>query len=223
MTTLSYMGETWKIPDSPAPVWVKFGDPPIDKPIPIDEFYLDYPQRVMLSSPYSMIKWDEPTDWEPPAELDFTDDTYMDEVHKPELLLSLANDFLEGVEFDTLVGTGLSGTIAVTDLARRLGKNYLVVRKPNDGTHSHLPVEGKLGKRWLFVDDLVSTGSTFARVWDVLHKLCREREFETEFAGTFLYNARYYHPPKNYHHCWLKKRSETYDGKSLYHKDGACW
>lgn len=146
--------------------------------------------------------------------LDYTD-SYMKEVHEPEQLLALATEHLEGVEFDTLVGTGLSGTIAVTDLARRLGKNYLVVRKANDGSHSSAPVEGKLGKRWLFVDDLVSSGATFGRVWDVLAGLQADRQFTTEFVGVFLYSdSRYFVSPSNERiHSWLKWTSEKYDGR----------
>src|SRR5699024_2137307 len=121
-----------------------------------------------------------------PSSLDFTQ-SYMEQVHHPDLLLQMAVEELKGVEFDTLVGTGLSGTIAVVQLARQLGKHYLVVRKPNDGSHSYQDVEGVLGKRWLFVDDLISSGSTLSRVYWTVSKISHYHEFPTEFVGVFLY------------------------------------
>lgn len=151
----------------------------------------------------------------PPAEpafLDYTD-SYMRKVHKPEVLRDLAEKYLTNVDYDTLVGTGLSGTIAVTDLARWLGKNYLVVRKPNDGSHSRHPVEGKLGKRWIFVDDLVQTGQTLARVYDVIETLRKNRGFSSEFVGSFLYaDGCFYKPTQAGHHKWLRF-AENYDGQ----------
>jgi len=144
--------------------------------------------------------------------LDFTD-SYMSTVHDPDTLLYRAKHYLSGVEYDTLVGTGLSGTIAVTELARKLGKHYLIVRKPNDGTHSYYPVEGRLGKRWVFVDDLVGTGETFSRVWDTIHDLIEDRSFATEYVGAMLYTDMEFVAPTNRRtRSWLRK-SEKYDGR----------
>jgi len=137
-----------------------------------------------------------PTTVQMPKDIDVTDfgpqeldlrTTYMRGVHDPEHLMALAQKHIKGVDYDTLVGTGLSGTIAVTELARRLGKKYLIVRKPGDGTHSSLPVEGKLGKRWIFVDDLISTGTTATRVSETIEKVTARRGFKTRCVGVFLY------------------------------------
>jgi orotate phosphoribosyltransferase-like protein len=68
------------------------------------------------------------------------------------------------VDFDGIVVTGLSGAIIADRLAERLGKVFAVVRKPNDGSHSSSSIEGDLGRRWVFVDDFISSGSTFMRV-----------------------------------------------------------
>ncbi|UVK63358.1 phosphoribosyl transferase [Mycobacterium phage Shygu2] len=120
--------------------------------------------------------------------LDLTDETYLRVVHKPDRLLELAKQYLANVDYDTLVGTGLSGTIAVTTLARLLDKNYLVVRKPNDGAHTSMKAEGRIGKRWVFVDDLIASGRTFGRVWDAVHIITRDWKFESKFVGSFLYS-----------------------------------
>lgn len=139
---------------------------------------------------------------------------YMEVVHDPTKLMGRFNHFVpESLEYDTLVGTGLSGTLAVAELARKLNKHYLVVRKDNDGTHSSLPVEGFLGKRWLFVDDVVDSGRTFARVWEKVQTITYHYEFQSEFAGTFLYGDRQYIRPDQCHHRWLQAHADTYRGQ----------
>lgn len=151
-------------------------------------------------------------------ELDFTD-SYMRDVHDGDRLFER---FQAGVpadlEYDTLVGTGLSGTIAVVDLARRLGKKYLVVRKENDNTHSYQSVEGRLGKKWLFVDDFVDSGRTLGRVYDKLHML--DDEFSTEFVGVYEYKFGEFNAPTGKQadevhsfHQLLKNHSKIYDGR----------
>lgn len=139
---------------------------------------------------------------------------YMEAVHDPKRLLERATELiLDDLEFDTIVGTGLSGTIAATELARKLDKNYLIVRKDNDGSHSSLPVEGRLGKSWLFVDDTTASGRTFCRVWDKVTNISREKSFDTEFVGTFLYADRQFLKPRQCHHGWLEVQSEIYNGE----------
>jgi adenine/guanine phosphoribosyltransferase-like PRPP-binding protein len=112
---------------------------------------------------------------------------YMDGAWDPERVArNLALDF-EGVEYDTIVGTGLSGAVIVPQLARILNKYALIVRKPNDGSHSLLPAEGKLGQRWLFVDDFIFTGTTRTRVINAVTELAAKRDYKTEYVGAYLY------------------------------------
>lgn len=154
--------------------------------------------------------------------LDFTD-SYMRDVHDGDRLFERFQQRIPAdLEYDTLVGTGLSGTIAVVDLARRLGKHYLVVRKENDNTHSFQSVEGWLGKKWLFVDDFVDSGRTLARVYDKLHML--DDEFDSEFAGVYEYKSGEFNVPTGKQgganrytvysfHQLLKNHSKIYDGR----------
>lgn len=123
---------------------------------------------------------------------------YMDLAHKPreikDLLRLLLKYHPEKLKFDTLVGTGLSGALVVPPLARALRKRYLVVRKPDDkSNHSSYPAEGDLGKRWLFVDDLIASGSTFHNCIDTVSKLTGDffshREHKTQLVGAFLYGG----------------------------------
>jgi adenine/guanine phosphoribosyltransferase-like PRPP-binding protein len=133
--------------------------------------------------------------WVPPSQahatvLDFSD-TYMGRVHDPSgLLAAFVGTVPQDMTIDTLVGRGVSGTIAVVNLARDLGMNYLIVRKDTEGSHAEYEVEGKLGKNWLFVDDVVSTGRTFRTSYHQVGKL-QANGFESEFRGIFLYNSVY--------------------------------
>jgi hypothetical protein len=94
---------------------------------------------------------------------------------------------MRAVDFDTLVGTGLSGTLAAQLFARAIGVNFAIVRKAGDGTHSMNRIEGTIGKRWVFVDDLVSSGDTRRRVREAMDEFCRLEKFESEYVGQYLY------------------------------------
>lgn len=113
---------------------------------------------------------------------------YMDEAHQSTAeLVADAEFYLEDVDYDTMVGTGFSGALVVPKLAEALGKHWLLVRKPKDGSHSSYPAEGSLGRRWLFVDDVIATGETRDRVRYEINKQCKLREYKSTFVGTYLY------------------------------------
>ena len=72
---------------------------------------------------------------------------------------------LRGIEFDTIVGTGFSGAVVIPALAMAMGKKFVLIRKENDDSHhGGGRLVGELGKRWIFVDDFVSSGRTRERV-----------------------------------------------------------
>lgn len=113
---------------------------------------------------------------------------------------TIANDMLEtvqNVEFDTMVGTGLSGTLVVPSLARMFGTYWAIVRKEST-PHSNNTVEGEIGRKWLFVDDFISSGVTLHRVQKVISGLTtsiddgygtwpRTVPYPTEYVGTYQY------------------------------------
>jgi len=114
-------------------------------------------------------------------------------------------------DFDTIVGTDLSGTVVVPTLARSLHKKWAIVRKHNDGSHASLGsdpkmtiLEGELGERWLFVDDQVDSGATLARVRDsvdkfvMLHNTDNDYHFYTTYVGTYQYNTQIFTRPFRY-------------------------
>lgn len=104
-------------------------------------------------------------------------------------VIETAKAELADVDFDTFVATGLSGTIVTPALALAMGKHFLILRKENDDSHhgGGRPV-GWLGRRWIFVDDFVSSGKTFERVCRVVDLIIREKAFATEHVGNYLYN-----------------------------------
>jgi adenine/guanine phosphoribosyltransferase-like PRPP-binding protein len=112
----------------------------------------------------------------------------MDTVNEPDYLLNVYKEAVPiDLEVDTLVGRGVSGTIAVTHLARDLGLNSLVVRKDIGAHHAFFPVEGYLGKNWLFVDDLISSGNTFIETYKAIESIEERFGFSSTFRGAFLY------------------------------------
>lgn len=110
-------------------------------------------------------------------------------------------------EVDTFVGRGLSGALVVPHVARACGKQWAIVRKNDDGSHSSSTIEGDIGNKWLFVDDLVCTGSTFKSTFDEIKLLaswsrCRglylyRDDIERVFYEN-LYGCTYAEPPAAY-------------------------
>jgi hypothetical protein len=90
---------------------------------------------------------------------------------------------------DTLIGTGLSGSIAAGILATATHRMYAVVRKSGVSTHSCNTVEGQIGARWLFIDDFVRSGRTRERV---IEKIVDEVP-RTRFVGSWLYVNSTFH------------------------------
>ena len=93
--------------------------------------------------------------------------------------------------FDAVVFTGMSGALIAPAVADALGLDLLIVRKPSDDSHHssenwrapYLDGYIQTGARLLWVDDVVSSGRTFARV---------QREidaYDMVIAGILLYSA----------------------------------
>lgn len=91
--------------------------------------------------------------------------------------------------FDAIAVTGLSGTIFGTSLSDAIGCPVVVVRKKeNPEPHSGCMVEGPDSicdkvLRWVFVDDLISTGKTLNRV----RMMVSTRYPRNECVGICLY------------------------------------
>lgn len=90
------------------------------------------------------------------------------------------------VPFDVLVGTGVSGITGLMTLRALLGVNIAIVRKEGENSHSPYRVErtdsceNAVGRKWIFVDDLIDSGRTFNRVASLFGK--------DHCMGAFLYS-----------------------------------
>lgn len=118
---------------------------------------------------------------------------YMDKAlfNLPEVIEQARADFASeqaaDLRFDTIVGTGFSGSVVVPMLARALEVDFLLVRKPNDGSHHNGRLLGRLGQRWLFVDDFISSGATHERVRAEVAEASLDRNLVTREVGTYSY------------------------------------
>lgn len=106
-----------------------------------------------------------------------------------ESVIDRAAESLGNVDFDTLVGAGMSGGIVVPALAVRMGKKFTLVRKDEDDSHhGGGRLVGQLGPRWIFVDDFVSFGRTRSRVIQKIQEAL-PLPTATTMVGQYLYQA----------------------------------
>jgi adenine/guanine phosphoribosyltransferase-like PRPP-binding protein len=92
-------------------------------------------------------------------------------INEPDRVIDDLCSVLRDAVFDSFVVTGVSGLIIAGRLSVALGKPFLYVRKEDEIGHSNRRVEGTLGKRWVFVDDFVSSGATLQRAIDEVRKV----------------------------------------------------
>lgn len=103
-------------------------------------------------------------------------------------VIDQAEAHLEGIDFDTIVGTGFSGGIVIPALALRLGVNFVLIRKEHDDSHhGGGKMLGTLGERWIFVDDFVSSGTTRKRVLGKVATAASLEDVQTCYLGDYLY------------------------------------
>jgi adenine/guanine phosphoribosyltransferase-like PRPP-binding protein len=105
---------------------------------------------------------------------------------------------LEGVEFDTIIGTGFSGALVVPQLAAYLGKDWGLVRKRDEKSHRERMIEGtQLGKRWVFVDDFQQYGGTEQRVAREVELWCDSARIKSVQVGSFFYQKFEWEPRRD--------------------------
>lgn len=114
---------------------------------------------------------------------------YMDKaLFDLESVIRTARKDLRDADFDTLVGTGFSGGVVIPALARSMGKRFALLRKETDDSHHGSGrLLGDIGKRWIFVDDFVSSGATFRRLSEKVAAACTLEDHVSTYVGDYLY------------------------------------
>lgn len=103
-------------------------------------------------------------------------------------VIETAKEQLANVEFDTLVGTGFSGSVVIPALALAMGKKFVLIRKETDDSHHGRGLlVGQLGEKWIFVDDFVASGKTRNRVIEKVEAAASDLELDTEYVGQYMY------------------------------------
>lgn len=98
--------------------------------------------------------------------------------------LETATQRLEGVDFDTIAFTGMSGCLFAPILAYTMKKEIACVRKSSMGTHSDCIVEGFYNtKKYIIVDDFIASGDTIKRI--ILKMLKHARD--ARCVGVYCY------------------------------------
>lgn len=102
-------------------------------------------------------------------------------------------------EFDSIVVRGLSGILVGSTVALRLRKPLIVVRKECEleGGNSHasglVENRGRVGDRYLWLDDFVSSGTTRVEVWSGIYHYaseCAKMVLEYHYSNGLLRPAR---------------------------------
>lgn len=90
------------------------------------------------------------------------------------------------MQFDAVVFTGYSGALVGPLVAAQMGKDPIFVRKEKESNHSSWTVEGSIDvRRYVIVDDFVSSGRTIERVLAQM----REHRHGAECVGILQYNT----------------------------------
>jgi adenine/guanine phosphoribosyltransferase-like PRPP-binding protein len=98
-------------------------------------------------------------------------------------LIALLKPHLD--EFDAIAVSGYSMALVVPILAYKLKKEIILVRKDSEERHSSHNVEGKSDQRVVFVDDLISSRSTYNHVEKGL------RTIDCTIVGIVMYEDAY--------------------------------
>jgi len=93
---------------------------------------------------------------------------------------------LSRFDYEAIVVAGYSGVTIGSILAYRTGKSLCIVRKNTENCHSSRIFEGNIAfKRYVVVDDLMASGTTFRRI---IRETMR-RVPDAQCIGAWLYHA----------------------------------
>jgi adenine/guanine phosphoribosyltransferase-like PRPP-binding protein len=90
---------------------------------------------------------------------------------------------LRDYDYDSIVCCGTSGIIVAPQVCEILNKEIVIVRKDHEKRYSPFVIEGILGNRFVFLDDLVCSGGTLRHVI----KNIKEEHPYAKCAGVYCY------------------------------------
>ena len=76
------------------------------------------------------------------------------------------------ISFDTIACCGISGLLVVPQIAEKLHKNTIVIRKANDKSYSPFHYEGVMPNKYLIIDDLICSGKTVKHILSTIKDDC---------------------------------------------------
>lgn len=103
------------------------------------------------------------------------------------------------LSYDFILLRGVSGLLVGPTVAMQLGKPFIILRKPNDGSHSQqkfetgnldpLDADSDFPISYIIIDDLISTGTTIKSIKESVEKKARYYNVEREvnLRAVFLY------------------------------------
>lgn len=101
--------------------------------------------------------------------------------------LKKVREFRRKHPFDAIAFTGSSGAALSYLLSYQLKVPLVCVRKNGDGSHYRAPLEGVVGfKRYIIVDDLISSGNTIRRISNRIKEDPRNKN--SKLVGVVLYD-----------------------------------
>jgi orotate phosphoribosyltransferase len=105
-----------------------------------------------------------------------------------EQTIQLAAEVLKDHDFDTIAVSGVSGLLLGPILAYMLDKNLIVVRKDGDSSHSNYLIEGTCGRKYVIIDDFMSTGATVSYIRQKIDKKIDVSGWKPECVGFYNYD-----------------------------------
>ena len=114
-----------------------------------------------------------------------------------DTLINNAETNLRGlkINFDSMVGIGLSGHLVLPVLARHFNVPFLALRKQGVDCHDNYGIgqygRGTIGKRWILIDDFICSGQTMKTANNRVEAALKLKGagFTTEFVGTYCYDG----------------------------------
>jgi hypoxanthine phosphoribosyltransferase len=102
---------------------------------------------------------------------------YLRDIVTSEGMKASVNCLVKGLrplkkKFDAIAFRGMSGAIIAPNIAQRLGKDIIGIRKNDERRHSGYKVEGVICNNYIIVDDFIDSCKTIETIQSEIHDWC---------------------------------------------------